>query len=129
MSACRSVEVASPVVDAKRLSVTQVDHLVREALGADDLQLDLKLSGNNDCRSVSGNGGPASHSLGEQLRGIWQAIVAAQHPSDRKIIAQRLTDHAKRNGLRRQCRHRDGNDLDHVISWGTRGWDPFGGRK
>jgi hypothetical protein len=91
---------ASSDPKAKRVSVDHIKYLVEGAAG------------------VSG-------ALNERLRAVWQAIVVAGHPADRETISQQLIERTRRNGLDRLCQHRDGNDLEHVMSWGRRGWYPF----
>jgi hypothetical protein len=105
--------VAPPDPQAKRLAVEEVAELVAAATSA------------------------ADKSIEHRLKAVWLAIIAGDHPADREIIAQRLTQHATQTGTRAAVALREKRSgawvvydgFQHLIDWAQRGWDPFGAPK
>jgi hypothetical protein len=63
--------------------------------------------------------------VGERLRSLWAAVVAARDISAADVVKAQFVQLADDVGLRRDLgRHAD-EDLQHVISWGLLEQNPF----
>jgi hypothetical protein len=64
-------------------------------------------------------------SIKDRLQTFWSYLVEARELGSSDVIADEFLEAAQGSGLTRHLGRHGAEDIDHVVRWGLRGWNPF----